>query len=257
MLKNDNTLHFILFILCAWALSACSGGDAPSSPTATAQAERAIRMATQIAREMNSIFETIAKWPVAISEPFEENILGWADGEDTSPELASIKWELEGGKYRWEAQAVDSFVWWAVPDMDDLTDFHLQVAARQMNNPDLGEYGLIFRLMEDGSYYLFEINEQGQTAVFIHLPDGWETLRDWNLSQAVQPGQTNVLGVAAKSDEFYFFVNQQLVGRFKDDRLPEGKAGLLIGLSNPGDTSAWLFDDFVLRVPEQSATPTP
>jgi len=250
-MKIDSLLNFVLFLLGVLLLSGCTGSDMPSAPTATAQAQRAIRMATQIATDLNSIYETIAKWPVIISDPFDENSIGWATGEDVEPELASIHWELQGGKYRWEAQAVDSFVWWAVPDMDELTDFHVQVAARQMNNPELGEYGLVYRLTEDGSYYLFEINEQGQYAVFLHLPDGWETVRDWNFTSAVLPGQTNVLAVAAEGDEFYFFVNERMVSRFKDARLPAGKVGLLIGLSNPGDQSAWVFDDFELRVPGQ------
>lgn len=257
MLKNHIFRQYILFCLCALLVSGCGGSSVPSAPTATAQAQRAIRMATQIATELNSIYETIAKWPVVISDPFDENAIGWATGDEVEPDLASIRWDIDGGKYRWEAQAVDSFVWWAVPDMDEVADFHVRVAARQLNTPELGEYGLVFRLTEDGSYYLFEISETGQAAVFLHTPDGWEVLRTWFDSQAISPGQTNLLAVAAEGDEFYFFVNDQLVSRLRDSRLPAGKIGLLIGLSNPGDKATWMFDDFELRAPANNDAVTP
>jgi hypothetical protein len=42
--------------------------------------------------------------------------------------------------------------------------------------------------------------------------------------------------------------------------LAHGQAGLLIGLSNPGDQAAWEFDDFEVRVSPDalfSTTPTP
>ena len=188
-------------------------------------------------------------WPQRLSDPFNETKYDWTTGDENDPELAQISWSIEAGKYRWRAQAVSGFVWWVVPEQDPVSDFYLTGTARQVTNPESGEYGLIFRQEDEENYYLFEINEQGEYALFIYSPEGWEVLIDWTYHTTVTPGEENRLAVLAHKDLFDFYINDVLVSEYRDERLPSGKAGLLIGLSNSGDEAEWEFDDFELRAP--------
>ena len=257
-----------LVIVILILLTGCSGfGSSVSPATTTAQAERAIRMATDIAEDMEATVEVIyqqalataearqillveaKQWPLIFLETFDENERDWAEGEDEDPQYANILWSLDEGKYQWEVKAYDGFVWWVMPDMEKFADFYLATTAQQMNNPEYGEYGIIFRQTNDGDYYLFEIDEQGNFAVYIHYLGEWESLIDWQLSPEIKIGKENHLAVIAKGADFIFFINDQYVGGITDDRLEVGEAGLLIGLSYPEEEAIWEFDDFELRSP--------
>ena len=275
--------HFILrisfLILILLVFSGCSGFNSGEAPTtSTAQAERAIRMATDIAEDMQAtveviylqalatadarlaLFEEASRWPLIFGDTFDENIHEWAEGEDDDPLYANIQWSLSDGIYHWEVKAYDGFIWWVRPDMGTFSDFYLAVTAQQISNPEYGEYGLIFRQTDDGDYYLFELDEQGNYAFFIHFQGEWESLLDWQFSPEITIGEENRLAVIALGDEFHFFINDTFIDAIVDDRLDSGKAGLLIGLSNPGEDAIWEFDDFEIRssgVTTDEETPTP
>ena len=131
--------------------------------------------------------------------------------------------------------------------MNNVSNFYLAVDARQVSGPDDGEYGIVFRQGGDSDYYVFEINNQGQFAVYLHQSDTWEALVSWNDSPAILPGETNRLEALAQGSQFLFYINDQLVMNLDDARLENGDAGLLIGLTNPKDKGTWEFDNFELR----------
>ena len=131
--------------------------------------------------------------------------------------------------------------------MTGVSDFYLAADARQVSGPDDGEYGLVFRQAGDSDYYIFEINNQGQFAVYLHQSDNWEALLSWNGSPAILAGGTNRLVALALGSQFLFYINDQFVTNLDDARLENGKVGLLIGLTNPKDKGTWEFDNFELR----------
>jgi hydroxymethylglutaryl-CoA synthase len=59
--------------------------------------------------------------------------------------------------------------------------------------------------------YLFEINNKGQFAVYLHQPDDWTSLLDWSDSPAIRLGETNRLAILAQGSQFLFYINDQLV----------------------------------------------
>jgi hypothetical protein len=268
------SLAWLMALAWLTGISACGGSGKGSAPTQTAQAERASRMATQIAAglratrlanniQATAVARTIAlainTWPVLLRDDFLVPVNDWPTGEDTDP-LADIEWSYASGRYLWKATAHDSFVWWATPSMDDVGDGYLAVSVRQSEGETSGEAGLVFRQQGDSNYYLFEINHQGQYAVYLHLDGDWQTLIDWQDSAAIIPQEMNRLAVFTQGDQFYFFINRQLVDQTSDSTLADGQAGLLIGLSNPEDQGAWEFDDFEVRVSPDAlieTTPTP
>lgn len=260
-------------ILCLGCLSivftACSGNRTEvSAPTATAQALNAQALATQMAqilqatqgtntiqatataRALASLVDAASQWNPLISDPFDQNEHGWKTGADSDSTLGQVQWDISAGKYLWQAQAKDSFVWWVTPTMADVSDFYLSVDVQKTNGPADGEYGLIFRQSGDHTYYLFEINDKGQYALYYHEPGTWEPVQDWTDSESVLPGQSNRLAVIAQGETFQFFINDQYLASMTDTRISSGKAGLLVGLTNANDKASWEFDNFILREPQ-------
>jgi hypothetical protein len=272
--KRYRCLAGLLALAWLASLSACGGRGKGSPATQTAQAERASRLATQIAaglratRSANAVQATaVARtvalaantWPVVLRDDFLAPANDWPTGADTDP-LAEIEWRYVSGRYVWQATAHDSFVWWATPSMDEFANGYLAVSLRQSEGETSGEAGLVFRQQGDSDYYLFEINHAGEYAVYLHLNGEWQALIDWQDSEAILPGAMNRLAVFAQGEQFYFFINRQQVDQASDPTLAYGQAGLLIGLSNPDDQGTWEFDDFEVRVSPETpgaATPTP
>jgi hypothetical protein len=262
--------NIILLVLVTVSTGAGCSNVVSSSElgTATARAQGVIRLATQMGSLAQStlvaeneqatataqayavLFDEAKNWQILISDSFNENQNGWATGDEQNPDYASMHWAIEAGKYRWEAKALNGFVWWVTPDREAVSDFFLSVETHQLDNPQAGEYGLVFRQSDESHYYLFEIDEQGEYAVFIYTPDGWEALIDWTNSPAIQPGETNQLAMIARGDEFSFFINALPVAGYHDARLSSGNVGLLVGLSNAGEEASWEFDEFQLRIPQ-------
>jgi len=257
---------FILLLLVT--LTGCapfSGGN--NAGTATAQAERSVRMATQIGQSLQgtreasnqqaeatasarqSLLQEARQWRVLLSDTFDDNHLEWTTGEQEDPELAKMSWSIAGGKYTWQGRASTGFVWWVTPESESFKDFYLSASIQQDSQPGVGEYGLIFRQTSDEDYYLYEVNGSNQYALFLHSADGWESLIDWTTHPAILAGSPNRLEVIAQGAYFIFNINDAHVADYNDERIPQGAVGLAVGLANPEETATWEFDDFMLRAP--------
>jgi hypothetical protein len=235
--------------------------------TATAQAQRAVLQATAMAQSMQStvqaldedarataaareaLFKSAAAWGVVHADGFESNEVNWFEGSDEDQELAQISWEIAGGKYIWQAEAYDGFIWWVVPDVELVDDFYYSVTAHQSDGPETGEYGMVFRQSALGSYYVFGINETGQFSIYLFHDQQWKSLIDWSESTTIKTGAPNTLSVIAQDTIYYLFINGEQVGEFEDSRLTGGQVGLMISLSDAGDMATWEFDDYELRAP--------
>lgn len=260
-------------LLALIILSSCSEiNSGETAATSTAQAERAIRMATDIAVDMQatvaviyqqalatadareSLFKEASNWPLVFGETYDDNLRDWAEGSENDPIYAESRWSFKDGKYFWEAKAYDGFIWWVRPEMATYSDFFLSVTAKQLNNPEFGEHGVIFRQTGGEDYYLFELDGGGNYAFFIHHNGEWESLLDWQYSPEIKPGDENRLAVIARGNEFLFFINDIFINASRDDRLETGKAGLLIGLGGSEQQGSWEFDDFEIRTMDVTTT---
>jgi hypothetical protein len=236
--------------------------------TVTAQAGQVVALATRMgqyaqatrlagneqaqatARAIEIQQQEAENWSIQFNDPFDEDLEKWFIGEEEDPALASVRWSIESGGYWWRGRAIDGFVWWVTPDAEAVTDFYLSVKARQLNGPETGEYGIIFRQQDENHYYLFEVIDRGEYAVYLYTPDGWLALIEWTPHPSIKPGMIKKLAVLGLGDRFDLFINDEYLDSFTDSQLLSGQAGLLVGLSNAGDEGTWIFDDFELRVPE-------
>jgi hypothetical protein len=276
-MKNNFYWIYLIVIIVTIYLTGCGGlGGAVNASTATAQARRAVEQATQVssrlrqtqaaerqialatAQAVETLLSEASQWPVVLKTSFDDNIGEWSVGADEEPDLATIEWSIQDGRYRWDARAIASFVWWVTPAHNNLGDFYLAVSARQIEGADSGEFGVIFRKNEQDEYYLFELSNNGYYALFLRTVDEWQTLIDWTETAAVQIGQDNRIVVTAQGSKFYVGLNGQPFTQFFHTLLDTGQVGLLVGLSDPGEHGVWEFDDFELRSPDYaSITPSP
>src|SRR5574341_2496265 len=216
--------------------------------TATAQADRAVQLATQIGQSLEVTREAgnqqatatassrqilrqeAEQWHVLLSDTFDENRFGWFTGEQADQELATMSWSIVNGKYIWEGKATSGFVWWVTPKSDAVSDFYLSSSIQQSSQGDSGEYGLIFRQTSDEDYYLFKVNVSNQYALYLHSTDGWEVLIDWTPHPAISADSPNRLEVIGQGVYFTFNINNAFVADYSDERLSQGAVGLLVGL---------------------------
>ena len=203
--------------------------------------------ATAVVVERDAAIEAASNWPLLIFDPFDNNDNEWATG-DVEDEYTNLTFTLDEGKYTWQATANQGFVWRVWPRPDDVDDFYLAVDAHNISGNRDAQYGLIFRNRDD-SYFFFEVRDTQVFRVLSLYQNEWIELIPSTFSEAIRPGDVNHLEVLVRSDEFLLYINGQWVGETTGSYPSEGQAGLAIGLSNAGDESTIVFDNFDLRAP--------
>ena len=204
--------------------------------TATAQVENA-----------ETAMNEATNWDVVLADTFDTNENDWLT-ESSDDEYASTNYEVVDGTYRWTTEAHQSFIGWVRSDTDPLTDFYISVDIVQVEGPDTADYGVLFREDEDSNFYYFAVSEQGNYALYIYY-EGWDTLIDWTESDLILRGESNRITMIGEGAHFTFFINDQYLTDFIDDRIPEGIIALAVELSEEGDQAVFEFDNFELRVP--------
>ena len=205
--------------------------------TATAQVEEA----------QSTVEDAASNWDIVIKDTFDDNENGWITETDDD-DYALMTYEITEGKYRWDATAHQSFIGWIWPDMEPMTNFYLSVETQKVEGPDTADYGVLLREDEDSNFYYFGIRDSGSYALYIFF-EKWETLIAWTETDLIKPNEVNRITVLAEGSHFTFFINDQYLTEYSDDRISEGHAALAVELSNEGDQAVFEFDNFEVRVP--------
>ena len=157
-----------------------------------------------------------------------------------------------GGEYHILVDKFDSWycVWsgWA----GYFTDFTLEIDARLVSGPEESEYGVIFRLRENDSYYVFLVTGTGYYIVGKRTEGAWTTLKDWTWSASIAQGYSiNHLKVVCQCSEIEVYVNDYYLTTVTDDSFDAGAVGMIVDTPKPNTRVA--FDNIVIY----SLTPTP
>jgi len=210
--------------------------------TATAAAGTAV-----VAARAQAI-RSAEKWPLVLLEPFNNNDNEWIDGE-IDDEFAEITVTING-TYTWEISSKQGFVWWVYPTSDMVDDFYLAVDVINPSSNRDAPNGLIFRILEDSDfYYYFEVRDTQLFSVWASNPDGWEEVIPYTTSTAIRPSENNHLEIIAQGDEYFFYINDELVAEKTLLAPNQGYSGLAAGLSYEDEQSTIIFDNFELRAP--------
>jgi hypothetical protein len=233
----------------------------------TDQASRAISLATQSSERVKATFsiyyadaiateealknyyEDRKNWPLILDDTFDDNRNEWPLEEDDD-DLASVSWKIEDGKYMWEALAKQGFIYWTYPSVPTATDFTLSVDAKQVEGPYDGQYGLVFRLLDENNYYLFLIDQDNNYSFDLYNEGEWFTLDQGTISPVVMQNDENRISVIGEGFTFRVYINGIFINETIDQTLTSGKFGIAIGLTYPQDQAVFEFDNFELRSPE-------
>jgi len=169
-------------------------------------------------------------------------------GSDNDEYSAMTK-EVNAGKYQWTVIAHKGFIGWQSLDTKDLIDFSLSVDARESQNPNIGEYGLIFREDRDGNFYYFGIDRNREFFIRVNYKDNWEDLIAPTYSESIRPVVFNRLTIVGQGSHFLFFINNRYVAEVTDGRISTGAIGIAVGLSRTDDKSVFEFDNIELNAP--------
>jgi len=227
--------------------------------TATAQARTEQATATAAAQatvaaqvSMDSTLLEALSWPLFLHDDFDANENDWPTG-DYGDELIEGSRRITNDKYRWEATASGGVVWWAIPELDPVSDLYLTVEGRQISGDTDSQYGVVFRRVDRDNYYIFRVRDDGDYQLRVRYKGEWDTLIDWTASHLIQAGAVHKLTVVAQSSHLTFYINDQHIDEYTDTKLSTGEVTLVIGLDDAGDTGTFEFDNFEIRAPAEAS----
>ena len=184
--------------------------------------------------------------PVVLSVVYRDDFRDQASGWDDSFDPQSMR-QYGADKYRLEIRSPNMSAWGLANR--NISDFVLEVTARQEDGPADSSYGLVFRYQDKQNFYRFDITGDGFFLLSKYVGGRWLTLVDWRASPAIRPaGQDNFLRVSCLGENLAVFVNGSLLANIQDDSFRQGDIGFFAGsYQKPGVQAS--FDDLVIWAP--------
>jgi hypothetical protein len=178
------------------------------------------------------------------AQDFDSDDGGW-DVYDEGDTWAAY---VDGG-YRLGVLAAE-YVAWANPTWDEsFANFEIEVDTRQVEGPIDNNLGVLVRYQAgDEDYYWFQISNDGFYSVSMLRNGEWETLVEWEQSDAIVTGLdvVNRVKVVCLGSQFDFYVNDTYLASVVDDTFATGNIGLAAGtFDEPGVVIE--FDNLTLR----------
>ncbi|MBN1120773.1 MAG: hypothetical protein JXJ17_06815 [Anaerolineae bacterium] len=191
-----------------------------------------------------------AGWSLTFTDDFSANQNGWP--EDTlSQDFGSIGWLIDAGRYRWTAHPVSEASWWAWSEaVEGQADFYYSAVVTQIEGSG-GDaaYGLLYRWVDDDSFYVFIITGEGYCSAHLNDDGEWRELLPWRATDAIHPGEANRLTVSAEGADMEFLINDFPVGYASDGTISEGALGLYLTIYEGGQDTVVEFDSIEVYAP--------
>ncbi|HZY45132.1 MAG TPA: hypothetical protein VFF70_10320, partial [Anaerolineae bacterium] len=130
-------------------------------------------------------------------------------------------------------------------------NFALQATASYTGTNDNG-YGVIFRVVADGKFYVFRISGDGFYTVERADVDKLTTLIDWMQSDLIRqdPRVANVLTVHGQGGHYTLYINDQQVDQFDDQTYADGSYGVIVDNFDDQSSVQLLFDVYTVGTPK-------
>ena len=194
-----------------------------------------------------------SKWPVVLSEPFQDNRRRWLSGAFDDV-FAKGDVSVGSNVYTFDLEAKQNVIYASTTGVFPISrqdGFYLAVDTRKWQETDSG-YGLIFLYKQhpdkDRDHYFFELNNQ-DFRFSVRSKGVWRTIIHWTQSTLIRMNQSNRLAVFVQGKQFTFFINDMYVVSAEDETLTDGQFGLGVELFQAGDTGAFEFKNYEVRTP--------
>lgn len=182
--------------------------------------------------------------PILYQDDFSDPNSGWnrSQGQDGVADYAD-------GSYRILVSEPNYDIWATAGRQ--FSDAVLEVEASKTGGPDDNDFGLICRLVAEGSFYAFLISSDGYYGIFKSTPDGFAPITGEGMqsSSTIRQGEaTNRVRADCVGDTLTLFANGEQLQQVTDTEFSAGDVGLIAGtFSEPG--TEILFDNFAIYQP--------
>jgi hypothetical protein len=189
-------------------------------------------------------------WPLGLCDSFADNHYAWPVAS-SDVQYGKVTWEMNPGVYHWNIKATSGFYQSARPSINAITDFYESATIKRTSGPDTVNYGLQFRWVDSNNFYAFNVADTKNFIVYLLYRGQWQTLLDWTASDAIKPGEANLLAVKAEKSKLTFYINNEQVAEFNDTRLTNGLPGLAVSVDANQNTDVE-FSSFEVRTSPSS-----
>ncbi len=175
-------------------------------------------------------------------DDFSDSFGGWDDAFD--PYTRKV---YGNNRYQVEVNA-SNLVAWGLANKD-VSNFEIEVEARQEDGDVKSSYGLLFRFQDHDNFYRYDISGDGYFLLSKFVNGEWVTLIDWTESEFINQGDAgNVLKISAFGPNISAWVNGQQLASLTDDSLAHGNFGFFAGTFSEPYT--WVsYDNLKLWTP--------
>jgi len=196
-------------------------------------------------------FKEASNWPLDQQNLFVSFEEGWEMGSLAS-DFYDRNISLMSGEYQVEATAKQNFYQVFFPEgMDPLGTAYVSVDITLGDNPDQSFSSLVIG-QDDGNFLTFsyvfdEIASTFDASLF--YAGEWFRLIPRYINADFEVDQELRLGAIISGEQVVLLINDVIYAEIKDSRLVPERAGIGIGLSEPGDQGIWTFTNFTLSKP--------
>jgi hypothetical protein len=232
-------------------LNAQKTAEVEEAETARAQSNATKTVVARATGE--AVFIERLRWPEVIYDTFQDNRLGWLLGvtTDRSPVVTA---KIADSSYQWSVVAPEggSYINLIPDEIPTFSAFDasvsIQFVAGDADNQTF--YGLVFRRV-GRDYGFFGISQTGDFRILeVHDSGIAKLYQESSEFIKIGAGQLNRIGVIAIGPDFFFVVNDRVVGQMNAE-LDPGTIGL--GVEAPheaGQAQVW-FSGFQVAAPVQ------
>ena len=158
------------------------------------------------------------------TDDFRSDSGAWATGDDDDSTVAYANRALR--------VLVKHPDWLAWSDGDlTLGDFLLETDVTAVSGQEDGQFGLLFRKVDDQNYYFYGIDASGNFGLWKKVDDEWQSIIDWQATDAVvmEKGATRRLGVLAEGSTIALLIDGTPLAQVEDDSFDQGGVAVVSG----------------------------
>jgi hypothetical protein len=177
--------------------------------------------------------DTMAADPT-FTDSFTRDNGNWSlDSDET------VTYELKGRKLHITVNK-ENWLGWTIYNGEAPADFLVAVDGTVPEGSPVGEYGLVFRSVDDSNFYIAALSTDGYFGVWKNIDGEWAAIADWTSSDLIDlsPEAVNRLALLVTGQQFTLYINDVPATTVEDDTFAEGELGLFAGS----------FDDFPFSV---------
>jgi hypothetical protein len=239
-MKKQIIIFIAVLLLASLACNALSGTQVP--PAVPTQEVVVPPPATEAPVEppvIPTIDIQIPSVDILYSDDFSDSDSGWP--QDRSGNGVA---DYENGGYRILVDK-DNTYYWSHPEQFFSQDLKVEADATVLGGPELNEFGVICRHLDEKNYYYFTISSQGHVVIGGLINDEYQTLAEDDVDFVLPGDATNHLEADCVGSTLTFFVNGQQALETSDSSIIAGDVGLVAGTYDEVNVDV-MFDNLVV-----------